>query len=158
MCVPLVSQMSQELGITEKSPDFINPYRTERDDVSKILHHCAHVVTRVDILVTNTHPVTLLVTPTTHIHSFTLHLPTVASVEIAYIFSPASGASHCRGFPEDPEGRGEAEEERREEERNQERPSHLPLSHGAIALHLGSALCYRVEKWREHMHSPQGVA
>lgn len=26
--------MSQELGITEKSPDFINPYRTERDDVS----------------------------------------------------------------------------------------------------------------------------
>lgn len=28
------SQMSQELGITEKTPDFINPYRTERDDVS----------------------------------------------------------------------------------------------------------------------------
>uniref|UniRef100_A0A4W4G8C7 Uncharacterized protein n=1 Tax=Electrophorus electricus TaxID=8005 RepID=A0A4W4G8C7_ELEEL len=25
--------MSQELGITEKSPDFTNPYRTERDDV-----------------------------------------------------------------------------------------------------------------------------
>ncbi|XP_053194174.1 coiled-coil domain-containing protein 134-like isoform X2 [Scomber scombrus] len=25
--------MSQELGITEKSPDFMNPYRTERDDV-----------------------------------------------------------------------------------------------------------------------------
>lgn len=26
--------MSQELGIIEKSPDFINPYRTERDGVS----------------------------------------------------------------------------------------------------------------------------
>ncbi|TWW69361.1 hypothetical protein D4764_18G0001670 [Takifugu flavidus] len=25
--------MSQELGITEKTPDFMNPYRTERDDV-----------------------------------------------------------------------------------------------------------------------------
>lgn len=33
---PLIFQMSQELGITEKSPDFTNPYRTERDDVSKI--------------------------------------------------------------------------------------------------------------------------
>lgn len=32
----LDSQMSQELGITEKSPDFTNPYRTERDDVSKM--------------------------------------------------------------------------------------------------------------------------
>lgn len=31
----LCPQMSQELGIMEKSPDFINPYRTERDDVSK---------------------------------------------------------------------------------------------------------------------------
>lgn len=29
-----IYQMSQELGITEKSPDFTNPYRTERDDVS----------------------------------------------------------------------------------------------------------------------------
>lgn len=28
--------MSQELGITEKTPDFMNPYRTERDDVSRI--------------------------------------------------------------------------------------------------------------------------
>lgn len=32
--VVFILQMSQELGITEKSPDFINPYRTERDDVS----------------------------------------------------------------------------------------------------------------------------
>lgn len=31
--------MSQELGITEKSPDFTNPYRTERDDVSEV-HTC----------------------------------------------------------------------------------------------------------------------
>lgn len=66
----LVSQMSQELGITEKSPDFINPYRTERDDVSKTLHHCAHVGTRVDFLVSNTHPVTPLVTPATHSQTF----------------------------------------------------------------------------------------
>ncbi|RVE69171.1 hypothetical protein OJAV_G00075090 [Oryzias javanicus] len=29
----VLTLMSQELGITEKSPDFINPYRTERDDV-----------------------------------------------------------------------------------------------------------------------------
>ncbi|KAJ7992624.1 hypothetical protein DPEC_G00280610 [Dallia pectoralis] len=29
----VLSLMSQELGITEKSPDFTNPYRTERDDV-----------------------------------------------------------------------------------------------------------------------------
>lgn len=28
--------MSQELGITEKSPDFMNPYRTERDEVSDL--------------------------------------------------------------------------------------------------------------------------
>lgn len=37
--IPPISQMSQELGITEKSPDFTNPYRTERDDVSK-MHTC----------------------------------------------------------------------------------------------------------------------
>lgn len=36
-CLLFCSQMSQELGITEKSPDFMNPYRTERDDVS-IMH------------------------------------------------------------------------------------------------------------------------
>lgn len=29
----LLSLMSQELGLVDKSPDFINPYRTERDDV-----------------------------------------------------------------------------------------------------------------------------
>ncbi|KAL4658035.1 meiosis inhibitor protein 1 [Arapaima gigas] len=29
----VLTLMSQELGITEKSPDFINPYRTERDDM-----------------------------------------------------------------------------------------------------------------------------
>ncbi|KAL0992974.1 hypothetical protein UPYG_G00101700 [Umbra pygmaea] len=29
----VLSLMSQELGIVEKSPDFTNPYRTERDDV-----------------------------------------------------------------------------------------------------------------------------
>nr|XP_046270421.1 meiosis inhibitor protein 1-like isoform X4 [Scatophagus argus] len=29
----VLTLMSQELGITEKSPDFTNPYRTERDDV-----------------------------------------------------------------------------------------------------------------------------
>ncbi|CAG5897470.1 unnamed protein product [Menidia menidia] len=29
----VLTLMSQELGITEKSPDFLNPYRTERDDV-----------------------------------------------------------------------------------------------------------------------------
>lgn len=29
----VLSLMSQELGLTEKSPDFTNPYRTERDDV-----------------------------------------------------------------------------------------------------------------------------
>ncbi|XP_041719340.1 coiled-coil domain-containing protein 134 isoform X2 [Coregonus clupeaformis] len=29
----VLSLMSQELGIIEKSPDFTNPYRTERDDV-----------------------------------------------------------------------------------------------------------------------------
>ncbi|KAF4080928.1 hypothetical protein AMELA_G00176620 [Ameiurus melas] len=29
----VLSLMSQELGIIEKSPDFINPYRTEKDDV-----------------------------------------------------------------------------------------------------------------------------
>ncbi|KAJ8251865.1 hypothetical protein GJAV_G00226280 [Gymnothorax javanicus] len=29
----VLSLMAQELGITDKSPDFINPYRTERDDV-----------------------------------------------------------------------------------------------------------------------------
>ncbi|KAK3525558.1 hypothetical protein QTP86_034854, partial [Hemibagrus guttatus] len=29
----VLTLMSQELGITEKSPDFINPYRTEKDDV-----------------------------------------------------------------------------------------------------------------------------
>lgn len=29
----VLTLMSQELGITEKTPDFINPYRTERDDV-----------------------------------------------------------------------------------------------------------------------------
>ncbi|KAM7372354.1 hypothetical protein PAMP_009528 [Pampus punctatissimus] len=29
----VLTLMSQELGITEKSPDFMNPYRTERDDV-----------------------------------------------------------------------------------------------------------------------------
>ncbi|XP_042575384.1 coiled-coil domain-containing protein 134 isoform X2 [Cyprinus carpio] len=29
----VLTLMSQELGITEKSADFINPYRTERDDV-----------------------------------------------------------------------------------------------------------------------------
>uniref|UniRef100_A0A3Q3CDC8 Coiled-coil domain containing 134 n=1 Tax=Haplochromis burtoni TaxID=8153 RepID=A0A3Q3CDC8_HAPBU len=34
----VLTLMSQELGITEKSPDFINPYRTERDDAfQKIL-------------------------------------------------------------------------------------------------------------------------
>lgn len=32
--------MSQELGITEKSPDFTNPYRTERDDVSTTPRYC----------------------------------------------------------------------------------------------------------------------
>uniref|UniRef100_A0A8C2HVD4 Coiled-coil domain containing 134 n=1 Tax=Cyprinus carpio TaxID=7962 RepID=A0A8C2HVD4_CYPCA len=29
----VLTLMSQELGITEKSADFVNPYRTERDDV-----------------------------------------------------------------------------------------------------------------------------
>ncbi|CAL8302009.1 unnamed protein product [Merluccius merluccius] len=29
----VLTLMSQELGITEKTPDFINPYRTERDNV-----------------------------------------------------------------------------------------------------------------------------
>ncbi|XP_058875062.1 coiled-coil domain-containing protein 134-like [Acipenser ruthenus] len=29
----VLSLMAQELGISEKSPDFINPYRTERDEV-----------------------------------------------------------------------------------------------------------------------------
>ncbi|XP_056869867.1 coiled-coil domain-containing protein 134-like isoform X1 [Takifugu flavidus] len=29
----VLTLMSQELGITEKTPDFMNPYRTERDDV-----------------------------------------------------------------------------------------------------------------------------
>ncbi|XP_062873411.1 coiled-coil domain-containing protein 134 [Trichomycterus rosablanca] len=29
----VLTLMSQELGITDKSPDFINPYRTEKDDV-----------------------------------------------------------------------------------------------------------------------------
>ncbi|KAI7804086.1 coiled-coil domain-containing protein 134-like isoform X1 [Triplophysa rosa] len=29
----VLTLMSQELGITEKSPDFINPFRTERDDM-----------------------------------------------------------------------------------------------------------------------------
>lgn len=32
--------MSQELGITEKSADFMNPYRTERDDVSTMQSRC----------------------------------------------------------------------------------------------------------------------
>lgn len=80
----------------------------------------------------------------------------IALTEISHIFLPASGASHCRGFPEDPEGGGEEEEERREEERNQERPSHLPLSHRAIALHLGAL--WRAETWQERTHSQQGVA
>uniref|UniRef100_A0A3B4A3H6 Uncharacterized protein n=1 Tax=Periophthalmus magnuspinnatus TaxID=409849 RepID=A0A3B4A3H6_9GOBI len=30
----VLTLMSQELGITEKAPDFTNPYRTERDDVT----------------------------------------------------------------------------------------------------------------------------
>lgn len=51
-------------------------------------------------------------------------------------FLSAAGASHSRGFPEDPEGGGEEEEEGGEEERDQERTSHIPLSHRAIALHL----------------------
>lgn len=46
----------------------------------------------------------------------------------------ASGASHCRGFPEDSEGGGEEEEERGEEERDPERSSHFPLPQRAIAL------------------------
>uniref|UniRef100_A0A8D3D5J0 Coiled-coil domain-containing protein 134 n=1 Tax=Scophthalmus maximus TaxID=52904 RepID=A0A8D3D5J0_SCOMX len=36
----VLTLMSQELGITEKSPDFINPYRTERDDVLHTRQHC----------------------------------------------------------------------------------------------------------------------
>lgn len=39
LSIPLIPQMSQELGIIEKTPDFTNPYRTERDDVSK-MHAC----------------------------------------------------------------------------------------------------------------------
>lgn len=61
------------------------------------------------------------------------------------VFPVASGASHRRGFPEDPEGGGEEEEERGEEERDQERPSHLPLSHWAIAPHLGESTSDQVQ-------------
>lgn len=44
-----------------------------------------------------------------------------------------AGASHRRGFQEDPEGGREEEEKGGEEERNQERPPHLPLPLGTIA-------------------------
>ncbi|XP_064867004.1 coiled-coil domain-containing protein 134-like [Oncorhynchus nerka] len=42
----VLSLMSQELGIIEKSPAFTNPYRTERDDVSNAvaLSLCNHMV------------------------------------------------------------------------------------------------------------------
>lgn len=46
-----VSQMSQELGIIEKSPDFTNPYRTERDDVSNTQWLSASVTTLYSITV-----------------------------------------------------------------------------------------------------------
>lgn len=46
-----VSQMSQELGIIEKSPDFTNPYRTERDNVSNTQWLSASVTTLYSITV-----------------------------------------------------------------------------------------------------------
>lgn len=48
-------------------------------------------------------------------------------------FSCVPGASHGRGLPEDPQRGGEEEEEGGEEERNQEGPSHLTITHRAIA-------------------------
>lgn len=75
---------------------------------------------------------------------------------IATLISPrpflsAAGASHSRGFPEDPEGGGEEEEEGGEEERDQERPSHIPLSQRAIALHLIEREEQREEEEEEEM-------
>lgn len=61
------------------------------------------------------------------------------SICLTHPFASTTGASHSRGFPEDPEGGGEEEEERRKEERNQERPPYLALSHWAIALHWTTA-------------------
>uniref|UniRef100_A0A3B1KJS7 Coiled-coil domain containing 134 n=1 Tax=Astyanax mexicanus TaxID=7994 RepID=A0A3B1KJS7_ASTMX len=60
----VLTLMSQELGIIEKSPDFINPYRTERDDVSTQPHHHTLTITN-----TNTHTVISVPTMEHFIHS-----------------------------------------------------------------------------------------
>lgn len=125
----LDSQMSQELGITEKSPDFTNPYRTERDDVSK-MQACWSTLSFIDFKHSHFAPQLSLIQ---HYRSYPIWIC------LAHPFSPTSGASHSRGFPEDPEGGGEEEEERRKEERNQERPPYLTLSHRAIAPHWTTA-------------------